>query len=96
MTVGLDLATIIILSNILSFLGAVVGLEDTSLTLSEDAGVIEICAAISSPDTLCPVEYPFEIMLETLSGTAGKVVYCPNNPRLILSLCSWQHGLYCS
>ena len=51
--------------------GALVGLENTSYTVLEDAGAVEICAVISFPEITCPVSYHFEVVIRTISGTAG-------------------------
>ena len=50
-----------------------IGLEQTFFTVSEDIGVAEICAVVFLPDITCPVEFPFEILLQTASRTAGRV-----------------------
>ena len=51
--------------------GALIGLENTSYTVLEDAGAVEICAVISFPEITCPVSYHFEVVIRTISGTAG-------------------------
>jgi hypothetical protein len=56
-----DLATICILDNDT----AVVGLEKTFYPVSEDVGVVEICAIVYSPNTACPIEFPFSVSLST-------------------------------
>ena len=53
--------------------GAVVGLEQTSFTVVEDVGVVELCVSVSFPAINCPIQFPFEIRLSTAKGTAGKV-----------------------
>ena len=53
------------------FPGAVVGLERTFITVSEDVGVVELCAIVRSPVITCPIDYPFEVNLSTDDGTAG-------------------------
>ena len=53
---------------------AVVGLEQTFFRVSEDVVVVELCAVVSSPDIDCPIAFPFEIILSTLDGSAGKSI----------------------
>ena len=48
---------------------AVIGLE--SFTVSEDVGVVELCAHVFEPDIECPIEFPFDIVLSTTDRTAG-------------------------
>ena len=52
--------------------GAVVGLEQTSMSVSEDVGVVELCAVVLFPRISCPISFPFEVRLSTAAGTAGK------------------------
>ena len=52
---------------------AVVGLERTSYTVFENAGVVEVCAIIYSPSLPCPIDHPFEVRLSTLDNSAGNV-----------------------
>lgn len=51
---------------------AVVGLESTLYTMTEDAGLVEVCAVMYSPNITCPIEFPFNVYLSTTDGTAGK------------------------
>ena len=51
--------------------GAVVGMEQTFFSVSEDVGYIELCAIVSFPDITCPIEFTFEVELLTADGTAG-------------------------
>ena len=51
--------------------GAVVGLERTIFTVSENVGVVELCAHVFQPDIECPVEFPFNVILSTVDRTAG-------------------------
>ena len=55
------------------YTAAVVGLERTVYTVSEDDGIVEVCAIVTSPDIVCPIEFPFEVSLSTSTtdGTAG-------------------------
>ena len=54
-------------------LGPVVGLEQTFFRVEEDVGLIQICVKVSFPEINCPIAFPFEILLSTADGTAGKV-----------------------
>ena len=66
---------------------AVVSLEETFYSVSEDVGAVELCAVISSPtvDLIegfdCPVTFSFEVVLLTYDNTAGTNThthrYCP-------------------
>ena len=53
---------------------AVVGLERTFYSVSEDVGVVEVCAIVYQPDSgiTCPITFPFDVSLSTLDGSAGK------------------------
>ena len=51
---------------------AEVGLERTIYQVSEDVGVVEVCAVVYSPIISCPISFPFIIGLDTRNGTAGK------------------------
>ena len=53
------------------FPGAVVGLEPTFFNVSEDVGVVQLCAIVISPVITCPIDYPFDVRLSTDDGTAG-------------------------
>ena len=54
-----------------------VGLEQTFFSVSEDVGVVELCANVSSPVNDCPIKFPFEVQLSTLDGSAGLVSLVP-------------------
>ena len=56
---------------ILSYAVAVVGLEKTFFRVSEDVGVVELCANVSFPVIDCPIKFPFEVQLSTCDGTAS-------------------------
>ena len=49
-----------------------VGLERTFYQVSEDVGVVEVCAIVYSPEIDCPIAFPFDVRLRTLNGSAGK------------------------
>ena len=51
---------------------AVVGLEKTFYQVSEDVGVVEVCAIVYSPAIVCPIKFPFTVTLNTTDGSAGK------------------------
>ena len=48
---------------------AVIGLE--SFTVSEDVGVVELCALVFEPDIDFPIEFPFTVVLSSTDRTAG-------------------------
>ena len=47
------------------------GLERTIFTVSEDVGVVELCARVFEPDIDCPIEFAFNIILSSTDRTAG-------------------------
>ena len=51
---------------------AVVGLEKTFYNVSEDVGVVEVCAIVYMPTIDCPIAFPFDVSLSTRDGSAGK------------------------
>ena len=53
---------------------AVVGLEKTIYSVSEDVGVVEVCAIVYSPTIVCPIAFPFDVSLSTDDGSAGIVI----------------------
>ena len=54
---------------------AVVGLEKTFYSATEDVGVVEVCAIVYSPTIVCPIAFPFDVHLSTRDDSAGK--HCP-------------------
>ena len=50
---------------------AVVGLERTFIRVSEDVGVVELCAIVILPVSTCPIAFPFNVRLSTDDGDAG-------------------------
>ena len=54
------------------FTAAVVGLERTFYQVSEDVGVVNVCAIVYSPAVACPIEFFFEVNLIITNGSAGK------------------------
>ena len=55
----------------LSVVGAEVVLENTVYNVSENEGVVEVCAVVSSPDIECPIGFPIFVNLDTRDGSAG-------------------------
>ena len=53
---------------------AVIGLESTSYQVSEDVGVVEVCAVVNSPRIECHIEFLFEISISTSHNTSGMTV----------------------
>ena len=57
-----------------------IGLERTIFTVSEDVGVLELCARVFEPAIDCPIEFPFNIDISIADGTAGIIYYkCKNH-----------------
>ena len=54
---------------------AVVGLEKTLYSVSEDEGVVEVCAIVYSPTIDCPIEFSFNVNLSTSDRTAGILLF---------------------
>ena len=50
---------------------AVVGFE-RSVIGGEDQGMVQVCVNIFTPNVSCPVAFPFELIITTSDGTAGK------------------------
>ena len=57
--------------------GAVVGFEQTFFRVSEDVGVVELCANVYFPVIDCPIAFPFEVHLFTRDGFAGTMSFTP-------------------
>ena len=55
---------------------AVVGLQRTFYSVDEDDGMVEVCLSVIRPNIGCPVTYPFDVLLITVAGTAGKHIDC--------------------
>ena len=51
---------------------AVVGMERKFYQVSEDVGVVEVCAIVYRPEFDCPIEFQFDINLIITNGSAGK------------------------
>ena len=41
-------------------------------TVSEDEGLVEVCAVVFFPSGSCPIQFRFDIRLGTSDGTTGK------------------------
>ena len=48
-----------------------VGLEQTFYSVNKSARVVEICAVVLEPSINCPIEFAFDVGLETNDGSAG-------------------------
>ena len=62
---------------------AVVGLENSVYSVTEDDGVVEVCAVVQSanmesPNMECPIDFAFTVILLTSDDSAGirKLVTC--------------------
>ena len=54
-----------------------VGLEHTLFKISNDVGMVELCAVVYQPANVeCPIEFSFNVRLATMDGTAGKIYTC--------------------
>ena len=53
------------------YAGADLGLELTSVTVSESAGSVELCVAVFSPTIQCPIQFPFAIFLTVSNRSTG-------------------------
>ena len=51
---------------------AVVGLERALYQISEDAGEVEVCAVVYSPNIECPIPFHFDVRLTTGDESSGK------------------------
>ena len=63
---------------------AVVGLEKTFYQVSEDVGVVEVCAIVYSPTIVCPINFPFNVSLSTRNDSAG--IHCDECVHYIMFL----------
>ena len=52
----------------------IVSLEDTSYTVNEDVGHVNVCALITNSES-CPLQFVFTITLSTRDETAGTYYY---------------------
>ena len=67
--------SVILCAKALFIVGATVGLERTFFRVSEDVGVVELCANVSFPVIDCPIAFPFDVQLSTFDGSAGTVSF---------------------
>ena len=51
---------------------SLVGLDRTLYNVSEQMGMVEVCAIIYSPVIDCPIAFPFDVRLSSTNGSAGK------------------------
>ena len=65
---------------------AVVGLEKTFYQVTEDVGVVEVCAIAYSPTIVCPIDFPFDVSLSTRNDGATK-----NEFMQLYSLFVWNY-----
>ena len=49
------------------------GLEKTFYNVTEDVGVVEVCAIVYSPTIDCPINFTFAVRLSARDGSAGIV-----------------------
>ena len=54
---------------------AMVELERAVYEVSEDVGVVEVCAVVSSTSIECSVTVPFEVILSTSDSSAGMYIF---------------------
>lgn len=54
--------------------GAVVTLERTMYHVSEDVGMLNVCAIVNFPTIPCPIEFSFIVSLSTTGISAGNVL----------------------
>ena len=77
---------------------AVVGLENIIYSVSENVGVVEVCAIVYSPTIDCPIKIPFDVSLSTSDNTAGiMLVFMYIRTRMgdvHLHIYRVTHGLY--
>ena len=55
---------------------AVVGFEESMMTVSEDDETVQVCVKIFSPDpdvVDCQVAFPFDLIMTARDGTAGNL-----------------------
>ena len=52
---------------------AVIALELEDCDVSEDEGTVNVCVVVVEPNIVCPVEFPFELILKTSPITAGTI-----------------------
>ena len=49
------------------------GLERTFYAEFDNVSLVEVCTLVHSPNTSCPISYPFNVRLSTEDDTAGNV-----------------------
>ena len=68
--------TNIICGQIFSSVDARVGLESISYTVDKNKGVVEICVRVFEPNINCPIDFAFNLILDTIDGSAGSYNIC--------------------
>lgn len=53
---------------------AIVGLQFENMEVNENARELEVCIVVHTPETDCPITFPFEVNIFTTSDTAGKTL----------------------
>ena len=54
-----------------SLIDVSVSLQQTYYMVLEDVGVVEVCAVVDSPaNVMCPITFAFDVILNTVGGTA--------------------------
>ena len=76
-----------------------IGLEETFYQVTENNGVVEVCAIVHSPVGICPIAFPFDVKLRTTNGSAGKYRVknygsMPLNGYHLIKIFSVSHGLH--
>ena len=65
---------------------AVVGLERTRYMVTETIGLVEVCAIVHEPTEqmeLCPISFPFDVVISTTDDTAGTDYYTAASARIL-------------
>ena len=47
------------------------GFENTTYTVEENNLHLNVCVVVFSPNSTCPIAFPFELRLSDTPGTAG-------------------------
>ena len=54
-----------------SYIATTVDLTSTHYQVLENAAMVQVCAAVQSKGTACPIETNYTLHLSTMDGTAG-------------------------
>ena len=81
--------------NILYIAVAVVGLEETFLSVGENVSTVELCAIIYIPNGTvnCPIAFPFNVSLSTSDFTAGIALYLMVCEGILYSTCPLLYSI---